>query len=79
MAKSSRRSRRRLILSSMYRLAPTEAFSGLKGERLLANSSEFTNSLQPRSSGSTAYDAVVLPEPLQPDMMKSRGIVLQKY
>ena len=40
--------------------------SGLKGESPLAISSAFTNSLQSNKSGSTEYEAVVFPAPLQP-------------
>jgi hypothetical protein len=53
----------------MYRLAVTDAAAGSKGEKLFANSSEFTNSLQFNKSGKRVYDAVVLPDPLQPDMI----------
>ena len=60
---------------SMYRLAETEAIEGSKGDRLLANSSELTNSRQSRISGKNVYDAVVLPAPLQPDRIKSLGII----
>jgi hypothetical protein len=53
----------------MYLLAWMAAFSGLNGERLFANSSEFTNSLQLSISGRREYEAVVFPAPLHPDMM----------
>ena len=59
----------------MRRLAVMYALSGAKGERCLANSSEFTNSLQSNSSGRSEYEAVVFPEPLGPDMMYSLGKV----
>ena len=64
-----------MIFISIYLLAVIDAAEGSKGERLLANSSEFTNSRHPRRSGSRVYEAVVLPEPLQPDMMNNLGIV----
>ena len=51
---------------SISRPASIATLSGLNGERPLAISSAFTNSLQSRISGSTVYDAVVLPAPLQP-------------
>ena len=57
----------------MYLLAVTEAAPGSKGEKLFANSSEFTNSRQSSKSGKRVYDAVVLPDPLQPDMMYRLG------
>lgn len=53
----------------------TEAAEGLNGERLLANSSEFTSSLHPIRSGSRLYEAVVFPEPLQPESMNNLGIL----
>jgi len=49
--------------------ASMATLSGLKGDRPLAISSAFTNSLQSKTSGSTVYDAVVLPAPLQPLMI----------
>ena len=52
-----------------------EAFSGWKGDRLFANSSELTNSLQSSISGSREYEAVVFPAPLHPDMIYSLGII----
>ena len=55
-------------------LAWIDADAGLNGERLLANSSELTNWLQLSISGSNAYEAVVFPAPLQPDMMYNFGI-----
>lgn len=53
-----------------------DAASGLNGERLLANSSEFTNWLHPSISGSSAYEAVVFPAPLHPDMTYSCGMAI---
>ena len=69
MQKSSRRSNRYLTFRIIRRLAVMYALSGEKGERCLANSSEFTNSLQSSNSGSTPYEAVVFPEPLGPLMI----------
>jgi hypothetical protein len=54
---------------SITRLAETDAIDGSKGERLFANSSEFTNSRQSRISGRKVYDAVVFPAPLHPARM----------
>ena len=57
------------IRFSINRPASIATLSGLNGERPLAISSAFTNSLQSRISGSTVYDAVVFPAPLQPLMI----------
>lgn len=56
-----------------------DAASGLNGERLLANSSEFTNWLHPSISGSSAYEAVVFPAPLHPDMTYSCGMAINIF
>lgn len=60
---------------SIYLLAWIEALDGSKGESPLANSSEFTNSLQSSISGRREYEAVVFPAPLQPDIIYKRGII----
>ena len=54
---------------NINRPASIATLSGLNGESPLAISSAFTNSLQSRISGSTVYDAVVFPAPLQPLMI----------
>ena len=74
MAKSSCRLNRYVIFSSMSLLACMDAVSGLNGERLFANSSEFTNWLHFSISGRSAYDAVVFPAPLHPDITYKLGI-----
>ena len=53
MQKSSRLENRYCSFLSMYRLAVIYAVSGWNGAKLFANSSEFTNSLQSNSSGSS--------------------------
>jgi hypothetical protein len=57
-----------LILFSIILPASKETFSGWKGDRPLAISSAFTNSLQLKISGKIVNEAVVLPAQLQPDM-----------
>ena len=76
MQKSSFRSNRYLIFITMYLPARIDALSGSKGESPFANSSEFTKCLHWKSSGSSVYDAVVFPDPLQPDIIYNFGTII---
>jgi len=58
------------ILFSIIPPDSIDTLSGLKGERPLAISSAFTNSLQFKISGKIVKEAFVFRAPLQPEIMK---------
>ena len=58
--------------------ASKETFSGLNGDKPFAISSAFTNSLQFRIIGNIVNEAVVLPAPLQPEIIYKFLLIFQR-